>query len=118
MGASLVISFTFLVIINDLYVLRAHLGPDKADAPLVVDPNAVLTLSVAAERLQPIAGRDAKIRESDRGIEEHELPQRRPKNPRVEGPHLLSSPQPLSLSVSEGPDHRPSITRYVNNVMR
>ena len=37
--------------------------PDKADAPLPIDANTVLSLSIASERLQVIAGRHAEVGE-------------------------------------------------------
>jgi hypothetical protein len=39
-----------LAIVHDLNVVRAILAPDKTESPLVVDPNAVRPLSVAAQR--------------------------------------------------------------------
>lgn len=35
------------MVINDFYVIGVPVTPDKADSPLVVDPNAVLALPVA-----------------------------------------------------------------------
>jgi len=39
------------MIINNLYVGRFFTFPDKANTPLVIYPNTVLTLSVSAQRL-------------------------------------------------------------------
>jgi hypothetical protein len=49
------------VIVDNLDIVRVSVLPPKADAPLVVDANAVLTLSVTAQRFEPIAGRDAQV---------------------------------------------------------
>jgi hypothetical protein len=45
------------VVVDDLDVPSLIIAPDKTDAPLVVDANAELTLAVAAQGFQPIAGR-------------------------------------------------------------
>lgn len=49
------------MIINDLYVKGVVVGKGKADAPLVVDPNAPLPSPVTAELFQPIAWRNPQI---------------------------------------------------------
>jgi hypothetical protein len=45
------------MIVHDLDVSwpRITFGPPETDSPLLVDANAVLTLSIASQRLQPIA---------------------------------------------------------------
>jgi hypothetical protein len=49
------------VIVDNLDIVRGSVLPTKADTPLVVDANAVLTLSVAAQRLEPIARGDGQV---------------------------------------------------------
>jgi len=48
--------------------------PDKADTPLVIDPNAVLPFSVACERLKPVAWRRSKVLELGDSIQLAQLP--------------------------------------------
>lgn len=43
------------MVIDDLDVIGVAVAPHKADSPLVIDPDAVLTLSVAVQGLQPVA---------------------------------------------------------------
>ena len=43
------------MVIDDLNVVRIAITPPKANPPLIVDPDAVLPLSVTGQRLQPIA---------------------------------------------------------------
>jgi hypothetical protein len=45
------------MVVDYFDVERVTLDPAKADAPLVIDTDAVLPLAVAFERFQPIAGR-------------------------------------------------------------
>lgn len=49
------------MVIDDLDLLRIALVPDKADTPPVVDTDAVLPGSIAAQRLQPIARRGCQV---------------------------------------------------------
>jgi hypothetical protein len=49
------------VVVGDLYVLRSGVGPHKADAPLVVDSDAVLPGAVAGQWFQSVAADDSKI---------------------------------------------------------
>jgi hypothetical protein len=44
------------MIVDDLNVISRAVTPNKADAPLVVDPDAVLALSVSFKGFEPIAG--------------------------------------------------------------
>jgi hypothetical protein len=43
------------VVINNLDVFRTAGGPDKTHAPLIIDTNAVLTLSVILQCFKSIA---------------------------------------------------------------
>ncbi len=49
------------MIINDFNLVRAGRGPDQADAVLIVEPHAVLPLTVTSECFQMIAGRHAQL---------------------------------------------------------
>jgi hypothetical protein len=44
----------FLVVIDDFDIDRPFLGPSKADAPLIVDSNGILSLALPCEQLKPI----------------------------------------------------------------
>ena len=46
---------TLLVIVDDFYVVSVTAFPTEADAPLVIDPNAVLTFSACGQPFQSIA---------------------------------------------------------------
>jgi hypothetical protein len=48
----------------------------KADAPLIVDTDAPLTLSVAFEGLETVVRRNSKFFDSDDAIEDGEFPKR------------------------------------------
>jgi hypothetical protein len=63
------------MIINDLDELGASPTPDEADAPPVIDPDAVLAATVALEGLEAITGRRPKIGKLGCGIQNVELAQ-------------------------------------------
>jgi hypothetical protein len=46
------------VIVDDLDIVNAVVVPPKADPPPVVDPDAVLTVAVAAKGLEAVAWRN------------------------------------------------------------
>jgi hypothetical protein len=56
------------VIVHDFYVVAVTVAPDKADAPLVVDPDRVLTLSLSSQGLQSIARRRSQDSQLSRGV--------------------------------------------------
>src|SRR5215471_15388193 len=52
---------TPLMVIGDFHVVRVAVLPDEANAELIVNPNAVLALTVALQRFQPVARRRLEI---------------------------------------------------------
>lgn len=49
------------MVIDNFYILGAFGCPHEADAPLVVDADAVLALAVALQGFKPVAGRDTQV---------------------------------------------------------
>lgn len=49
------------MIINNLNIPGLVISPYKTNAPLIVDTNAALSFSIAAQRFQTITGRSAQI---------------------------------------------------------
>ena len=49
------------MIVYDLNIVSVSLVPAEADTPLVIDPNAVLSLPVSSQFLKAISWRDKKI---------------------------------------------------------
>jgi hypothetical protein len=62
---------TSSVVVHDLDVGGSCVGPDEADPPLLVDPDAVLASPFSAECFQPVAGRYAEVIECFGGIQHH-----------------------------------------------
>ena len=66
------------MIVDNLNFVGAALSPHEADAPLLVDPDAVLTRSVTSKVLQTIPWNRLQVREA-RSIANHlKFPHRRP----------------------------------------
>lgn len=61
------------MIINDLYIKGIAVGKGEAKAPLVVNANAPLPRSIAAELFQPIARRYAQIFYNMRRVQQRQL---------------------------------------------
>jgi hypothetical protein len=62
-----------VVIVHDLYVVRVAVSPNEADAVLVVDPNAVLSLAISPQLLESITGRDPEIANVGGGVQYEKL---------------------------------------------
>jgi hypothetical protein len=50
-----------LVVVHDLNFVSIPLAPNEAKTPLVVNPNAILSFSVAVQYFQAISGRRCQI---------------------------------------------------------
>lgn len=57
------------MIIYDFDIVRIAITPYKADAPLVVDANAVLPCPITPKRLKTVARRRCQITEFSRDIQ-------------------------------------------------
>ena len=64
-----------LVVIHDFDTVRRAVFPEKANAPLGIDADAVLPGPVALELFQPVGGRDAQIVKGFRRVEHIKLAQ-------------------------------------------
>jgi len=64
------------VVVHDLDVVGASGAPSKAEAPLLVDADAVLAGTVAGQFLEAVAGWDSEVTEDLGGVEDQQLAQR------------------------------------------
>ena len=106
------------VAINKLNSYYSEFSPSKTNTPLVVHPYAVLSLPVATQGFEPIAGRNAKIVEAFGGfgsIHKLELPKdglvQRGRN----APHstlLWGCPKGLKFLVFEVHELPPFLEQY------
>lgn len=71
------------MIIDDFDIVWAVRFPAKADVPLVIDTNGVLTLSVSLERFKAISGWNSEVIECCSSVNLGEFPQGNALNVRV-----------------------------------
>jgi hypothetical protein len=64
-----------LMIIRHFHIVRVPASPSKANAPLIVDANAMLAFAIPLEFFESISGRDAQVPESLCRIEDQQLSQ-------------------------------------------
>ena len=100
------------MVVDDGDIECISVSPTKADAPLVVDPNAVVAGAIATELLQPIARWDPQIVELRAGIELDELASRHPLQLPRPLPHGSAAEDPLRVPVGEGLDHALDLNGY------
>jgi hypothetical protein len=98
------------MIIDDLDAFRRAFAPDEAESPLIVDPDAMLTLPVATQSLKPVSWNCRQVLQPI-GVVQH------PKLPPCHGSQvaesavLLAVKELLGLLAAEGPYHTGSIPR-------
>jgi hypothetical protein len=96
------------MVVDDFDIGWAFLRPNKADAPLVVDTDRVLTATISCEGFGPIRGRRAQVAEVASGVKHVELTQRLLFNA-AESFHERARPESLSRTVAKRPDHEGSV---------
>jgi hypothetical protein len=93
------------MVINDLDVISFAISPAKADPPLIVDPNAVLTPTVAVQFFESVAGRHFEIVEPLCGIDGQELSSGAPLDLQGQVPNSVASEDGCGALVGEALDH-------------
>ena len=93
------------VVVDDLDVEGIGGAPDEADAPLIVDADAVLADTIAPERLEPIAGRNAQVGDGFGRIEDDELPKRDALKAGGQTTRAATLKERFRVGVAEGADH-------------
>ncbi len=66
------------MVIHYLHIVGIPVAPDKADAPLLVDANAMLPFSLAVERLQAVAWRRCQVAQLCGNVQLSQLALRHP----------------------------------------
>jgi hypothetical protein len=92
------------MIVHNLDFKGIRTSPAETNAPLLVDPNAVLPLAIAAKGLQAIAGNGSKIGQYRSRLNVVKLPFRHDGNT-LKSPAEFAAEHLLGLPVPERPDH-------------
>lgn len=95
----------FLVIVRNLDVIRIAVRPAKANAPLVIDSNAVLTCPITDQFLKPVSGRHAKIAKRLGGMNQKQFSQCGPLHIPAEAGPSLALKYLFSIAITEALDH-------------
>jgi hypothetical protein len=93
------------VVVRDLHVAGISEFPPEADAPLIVDTNAVLACSRTRKSFQPIARRNSEVLDRIRGIQKQELPMSSPLHVGWKPLRSLSLEDPLGLPITKASNH-------------
>jgi len=93
------------MVLNDLHLLWASVGPHEADPPLVIDSDAVLAGSITLQSFQPVPWWETKI--VNRFCSPHltKLAQRHREDPRIDRRYALTTPQTFGRLAPERSDH-------------
>jgi len=90
------------MIVADLDIIGIAIVKAKTDTPLIVDGDRILPLSVAGQRMEPIARRGLQIRQAGGQIDVLKLSRCPTTNVRGEAPGLARCINSLRLAVCEG----------------
>jgi hypothetical protein len=103
------------MVIDDLDLVSVSLTPCEANAPLIVDADAVLAFAVTFQSLQSVARQRRKGAQIGRGVEHIQFSQRLP----LDGPealYRLPVEEALGVWASKGPHHLSSVYCFAVNV--
>ncbi|HET7540187.1 MAG TPA: hypothetical protein VFK05_09955 [Polyangiaceae bacterium] len=93
------------MIVDDLDIVRVGSKPAEADAPLIIDSDAVLANPVPGEFLEAIGWRNAEVEEAGRGIKHDELAKGNSLEVRRQSANPLPFEKALCVCVAKAADH-------------
>ena len=94
------------VVIHNLNVMRIAVTPREADAPLIVDSNAICPRTVTLQQFKVVSRRNAKILDPPCLIQVQKLPPRRPFDG-LKSPYHAVFKERLGVRALERPDQIP-----------
>lgn len=96
------------MIIHDLNIVCITLRPGKADPPLIIDTNTVLSPPITLQCLEPISRWDPQITERKGALENQQLPSSNSFYG-TEPQDVLVEEQPFRFFRAKGTDHREAV---------
>jgi hypothetical protein len=106
------------VVIRNLYITSVPFAPNKADAILIVDANAVLPGPIPAQRLQLISRRHFQVIERNGRIQNRQLVESSAPQIRRKSSAFPRLPQSLGFLIPETQNHIRILTHYGTTVKR
>lgn len=97
------------MVINDLHPIGIAFQPGKADAPLIIDPDAMLPLALTLESLQSVSGGNYQIIQGSRPVKHAQFSQGHAVHLSGQLPGRFTVKKPFSLIVLKPLDHRLNI---------
>ena len=104
------------MVVCQFHVVSIAVDEPKADAPLVVDGNGVLSLPVPRKFMKPVAWRNIQVVQARRQVKVLKLARRPPCDLRRKTSRLASCIQVLRMPVRERLDHLPNVICHVTRV--
>ena len=95
-----------LMVVDDFDLFGVRAGPDKANAPLVVDTDGMLAGTIALQGLEPVARREPQEGKFDGGIDELKFGEGPLLDIRRKTTGAGAVPEFFSLGAREALDHR------------
>jgi hypothetical protein len=93
------------VIIDNFHFIRVTIPPAKADAPSIIDLNAVLARAITFELLEPVAWGDPQFLELLGGIDDGELTEHCPLQVGRVSAGGFPFKESFSVAIAEAMDH-------------
>ena len=106
------------MVVNDLDLVRIAVLPAKADPPLIVDTDTVLSDPIALELLEPVARRDTQVIEGLGGVHRNQFPQHDASEVGWISANRLPVEEAGSIPVAEALDHPAKLAPGVSNGKR
>jgi len=106
------------VIVRYLYVVSVSAPPSKADAPLIVDPNAVLSCAISFELFKSVSWRKPQVFQPFGCVQYEQLLKCTSMQPWWQSTNVFALEQPLSIAIAKALDHERNVTLRVNNGKR
>ena len=102
------------MVVAEFNIMGIAISPNEADAPLIVDADAVLSRAIAFQGFQAVAGRQGQVAQFARANKLRELPQGHALNLRRQAVVAPPLPQPLCFPTSEVGNHCFNLSSHDN----
>lgn len=106
------------MVVRDFYIMRVPVAPSKADSPLLIDADTVLSRSISFECFQPVAGRNPQFAEMNGCVQHPEFPHGNSSYVRRQPAGTFAMKDSLCFLALERQDHGRLVTRHDISVKR